>query len=87
MGISISKAIDSVNSKAINLVKTIHSFVVKWIDFYLTKSIIASVPLKFGCYPYRARWYNRSLHGAPGTALNTKEGRRTYKTSSACCYS
>lgn len=54
----MSKAIDLVNTKAINLVKTIHSFVVKCIDFYLTRSSITSVPLKFGCYPYHVCWFN-----------------------------
>lgn len=32
--------------------KSIHSSVVEWIDFYLAEAIITSVPLKFGCSPY-----------------------------------
>lgn len=45
MRISISKSIDLVNKKAINLVTTIYSFVVRWFDIYLAKSIITSVSL------------------------------------------
>jgi len=33
MGISVSKAMELLSNKAINLVKTIHSFVVKQTDF------------------------------------------------------
>lgn len=49
--------------------------------FYLAGSLISSVPLKFGCYPFPGAGWLKCALGS-----GCKRGRM-YGTSSACCWS